>query len=220
MPISKSPKALPTQRPGKSGGKRAENRKLQVSKLGQAGLRLFCMRGLEAVSVDEIVREAGVAKGSFYRYFSDKAELVEALYSPFYSQIQDAMDRSLAQMDHIGSPEELTRVYGALAGAIAVLVSNSPDLLQLYLQENRGPDTPTRRPILQICSIIEIATCRMTEVAQTHGLLRTSYDAKLGSLATIGAVERLLLAYRRNETQFNAAEISRALIDIILDGVR
>jgi len=220
MPISKSPKALPSHRPGKSGGKRDENRKRQVAKLGKAGLVLFCERGLEAVSVDDIVRKAKVAKGSFYRYFSDKSELVEALFSPSHSQIQVALDLAQSQTSALQSPADLTRVYGSLASTIAVLVSNNPEVLQLYLQENRGPDIEARRPILNLSKLIDDAGWQMTLVAQKHGLLRSSYNAKLGSLSSIGSIERLLLAYRRQETDLSAAEMSSAVIEIILDGVR
>lgn len=41
--------------------------------------RLFVQHGFDAVSVDDIVTEAGVAKGTFYLYFKSKSELVEAL---------------------------------------------------------------------------------------------------------------------------------------------
>ena len=36
----------------------------------------------EAVTIDEVAREAGMAKGNFYRYFRDKADLVEAVIEP------------------------------------------------------------------------------------------------------------------------------------------
>ena len=42
-------------------------------------MRAFLERGIESVSIDDITREAGVAKGSFYRYFADKDALVGAV---------------------------------------------------------------------------------------------------------------------------------------------
>lgn len=220
MTISRNSKTLPRQRPGKSGGKRDENRKQQVAKLLRAGLVLFCEQGLEAVRVDEIAAEAGVAKGSFYRYFSDKSNLLDSLFTPINEQLRSALGHAQMQMQTLASPDGLTRVYGALAGAIAIIVVRDPLLLKLYLQENRGPDNSVRRPILELSAFIDSAAWKMTVIAQEHGLLRSNYDAKIGSMASIGAIERLLLAYRREETEFTAAEISRVLIEIILDGVR
>ena len=49
-------------------------------KLLDAALELFETRGFDGVSVPEIAREAGVATGTLYLYFRDKAALVNALY--------------------------------------------------------------------------------------------------------------------------------------------
>lgn len=46
-----------------------------TSKLEAAGKALFFRHGFRRVSVDEICREAGVSKMSFYRHFRDKDEL-------------------------------------------------------------------------------------------------------------------------------------------------
>src|SRR5579859_3984476 len=43
--------------------------------LVEAGVRLFSLRPIEAVSVDEITETADIAKGSFYNHFNDKDEL-------------------------------------------------------------------------------------------------------------------------------------------------
>ena len=62
---------VPPQRPGKAGGKRARNRQQRTDALIEAGLQLFLERGVENVPIDDIAREAGMAKGNFYRYFDD-----------------------------------------------------------------------------------------------------------------------------------------------------
>lgn len=55
--------------------KRAEETKQAIL---QSGLRLFNERGFDAVTVEDITRAAGVAKGSFYTYFSTKSDLIVA----------------------------------------------------------------------------------------------------------------------------------------------
>ncbi|MFA9471265.1 MAG: helix-turn-helix domain-containing protein, partial [Deltaproteobacteria bacterium] len=78
-------RAGPVERPGAFGGKRDINRRKRVQDLIEAGLSLFLERGIEAVTIDEVAREAGMAKGNFYRYFRDKADLVEAVIEPVAS---------------------------------------------------------------------------------------------------------------------------------------
>lgn len=44
-----------------------------------AGQKLFATRAMEGVSIDDIVAEADVAKGSFYNHFDDKEGLANAI---------------------------------------------------------------------------------------------------------------------------------------------
>lgn len=47
--------------------------------LVEAGLRLFAKQGVDATTIDEIVNVAGVAKGTFYNYFTDRADIARAV---------------------------------------------------------------------------------------------------------------------------------------------
>lgn len=50
-----------------------------VRELLDAAGRVFAANGYEATNIDQIVTEAGLARGTFYRYFSDKLELITTL---------------------------------------------------------------------------------------------------------------------------------------------
>lgn len=56
-------------------------------KLMQEGERLFTAFGLKKVSIDEIVRAAGIAKGSFYSFYTNK----EHLYMDIAASLQEKM---------------------------------------------------------------------------------------------------------------------------------
>ncbi len=44
---------------------------------------LFQARGVEGTSISDIVQKAGIAKGTFYRYFRDKDDLVDSVISRY-----------------------------------------------------------------------------------------------------------------------------------------
>ncbi|NNH69531.1 TetR/AcrR family transcriptional regulator [Nocardia uniformis] len=59
-----------------------------------AGLRLAGSIGLAQMSVNRIVAEAGVAKGSFFHHFGDRATYLRALHRTFH-------DRVLTSNEHL-----------------------------------------------------------------------------------------------------------------------
>ncbi|MDP2123812.1 MAG: helix-turn-helix domain-containing protein [Parvibaculum sp.] len=49
------------------------------SVLVEAAMQLFARQGVDATTIDEIVVLAGVAKGTFYNYFTDRADIARAV---------------------------------------------------------------------------------------------------------------------------------------------
>lgn len=56
--------------------KRETKKQLTLDRLVEAALRLFATQGYEATTVAQITREAGVAKGTFFNYFSTKEDVL------------------------------------------------------------------------------------------------------------------------------------------------
>ena len=51
------------------------------SRIQNAAVALFSEQGVEATSVNDIVRRANVAKGTFYIYYKDKKELISQIHT-------------------------------------------------------------------------------------------------------------------------------------------
>lgn len=76
-----------------------------------AGVRLAERQNLLQTSVDHIVREAGVAKGTFYVHFADRTAFLVAIHRRFYDELNAAIDAAVEGLSP--GPERLRR--GALA---------------------------------------------------------------------------------------------------------
>lgn len=57
----------------------AQKKNEKYQKLIVSAFELFERNGVSGVSIDEIVKKAGVAKGTFYLYFQDKFDLISKL---------------------------------------------------------------------------------------------------------------------------------------------
>jgi len=56
-----------------------ENKKRKERELYSAAYELFITKGANNTAIDDIVKKAGVAKGTFYLYFKDKYDIIDKL---------------------------------------------------------------------------------------------------------------------------------------------
>ena len=57
----------------------ADKKTAKKGKLIDAAFELFTNKGINPTAIDEVVKRAGVAKGTFYLYFKDKYDLLEQI---------------------------------------------------------------------------------------------------------------------------------------------
>ena len=70
---------------------RVEQKEAKKQSLLSSAYALFTEKGVAKTSVDEIVRHANVAKGTFYLYFKDKGDLLQQLvYKISYKVLNEA----------------------------------------------------------------------------------------------------------------------------------
>ena len=53
----------------------AEHRQITEKKIVESARRLFNRHGFDAVSIDDVMADAGLTRGSFYSYFESKGDL-------------------------------------------------------------------------------------------------------------------------------------------------
>jgi AcrR family transcriptional regulator len=126
--------------PRRSDRRRARTR----AALLDAGRALYALRGLDAVSVDEIVEAADVAKGSFYNHFRDKDGLARAIAGGVRRQAERAVETANAT---VADPAE--RVARALCVFIRFAIDHR-DSAQVLWRLNSGAtmaDAPINRSL-------------------------------------------------------------------------
>lgn len=104
-----------------------------IAVLADAGAAQFRERGYRGTSVDDIVEAAGVARGTFYKYFRDKQDLLVAVAAEIYEAVKAFADR-IARLDPLTDMPALRQwlatyidFYDRYSGCIDVWVENSTD---------------------------------------------------------------------------------------------
>lgn len=97
-----------------------KNRKLKAEetkqKIYKSAEKLFSDNDYTKVSVDEIVKEAGVAKGSFYVHFASKDDLIAKLITDIVKKVDSSYRAFLDQFPDDASAETILLAF---VGAIA-----------------------------------------------------------------------------------------------------
>ena len=212
------PRNAPSARPGPAGGTRDANRRARTQAIARAALELFLDRGVEAVSVDDVVRRARIAKGSFYTYFRDQSEVVEALIEPVRDAVNAALDACDAAIREARDYDALLGAYQRLGLALSAAVLAHPDVTRLYLQERRAPDHGPRVPLARLAADIDRRAVTLTEAAHLHGLLK-ALDPRVTAATVVGAVEHLLHRALSGHDLGPVEAIPEILLRLVVDGV-
>ncbi len=184
-----------------------------------AALELFLENGIGPVTIEDITMRAGVAKGSFYRYFDDKQAIVEELVAPLYAAVVDSFDKSLSALESATEPSDAVAAYEVLAEGLMGVIMRHGDVALLYLQENRGPARGARTPVVRLAELIVDKGIVHTGAVRAHGILRP-FPPELSTLAVIGAAEIILHRLLSGRLQSDPLEAPGQLIVLILDGIR
>lgn len=137
----------------------------KYTKILDTALGLFEKNGTHLVSIDEIVKGAGVAKGTFYLYFKDRYDLISTLILEKASKYMSLL-----------SDEYKPRDFGDVSTSVRHYIEYISD----FLQKNKT-----------LCILIEknLNTC-VNAVAQTkEGPIKELYEKIFSELINCGVSE-------------------------------
>ncbi|MBX3262988.1 MAG: TetR/AcrR family transcriptional regulator [Labilithrix sp.] len=101
-----------------------------------AAMKVFARRGFAATRVEDVLDEAGVARRTFYRYFTSKEDVLAAVYELATGELLDALDEA--------SESPVDPLAGLRAGVEVYLdfhVENAA-LLRVLVEQSVRSDSP------------------------------------------------------------------------------
>jgi AcrR family transcriptional regulator len=170
--------------------KRTSDRDERRRQLLLAARRVFSERGYHATTVEEITREAGVAKGTFYLYFTEKREIFVDLIQSFFDLITQVGQSVSQQVSN--QADFLSRVTQA-AQELARIFSENRDLVRLAYRNAMGIDEEMENRARQFYHRLAQLEAENIRVGIQLGLFRKDLNLLVAAYAHIGMGERLLL---------------------------
>lgn len=158
-----------------------------------AALKVFGQGGYHATHVDHVIREAGVARGTFYLYFQSKHEVFAALVERMLKIFLDARPAmpepevlSLADAEQL-----LRRSYHALFSTFR----QHRELCRLLFDEAVGLDKGFADQLAKHFAVWHERVCSTFRLFVERGVARRDLDLEVTSDLVLGMVERLTRRY-------------------------
>lgn len=177
-------------------GDKGEKRKQELLKIAY---RLIILKGYEETSIDEIIAEAQIAKGTFYYHFKSKEEMLEALINMMITEQTQRAKQVLSAPLPI--PQK----------TVAVITSLRPSSDEATIQDalNRKDNIAMHEKINR--RIIDEAVPILSEVV-AEGIAQ-------GILDCDNINERVRMILIISSDMFNHASFTSADIDVFIDTV-
>ena len=177
-------------------------------------VRVFARKGYHACRVGDIAKEAGVAHGLLYHYFSSKEEVLETIF-------RETWVRMLEAVREVEDSGDLARVQVRKVAAIVLRSYElDPDLIGVLVREiARSPHV--QREIEEIEHAFS-ALERIVRRGQESGEFRSDLDPRLASQVLYGALEQILTGWVLERPPADEEEVRRAertVTALICDGL-
>lgn len=165
----------PPGRPKRGRPKRAPEQSDVRNRLIRVGLEHLTERGYSAVGVDDILKAAGVPKGSFYHYFRNKADFGSALIAAYDAYFCAKLRQHFDATDR----PPLDRLRAFLADAEAGMARHAfrrGCLIGNLGQEMGALPEAFRAQLIAVLEGWQQITADLLRAAQTDGTLAQSHD--------------------------------------------
>ena len=173
-----------------------------------AARRLFTEKGYDAVSAEEIVREAGVTRGALYHHFGGKAQLLEAVYERLEAESTERVARVV-----LGS--ELESPVEAMKAGIEAFLDEcaEPELQRIALHDAPavlGWDRWREIAAANGLGLIEASLAAAIESGEIRQL-----PVKPTAHLLMGALDEAAMLVARSDDPASRAEVTMVLVALL-----
>ena len=192
-------------------GKLAKNKAENRARILDAAYRVFADKGLENTRISDIVRESGLARGTFYNYF----ETVEDIWSSIVGEIHKASS-DLAHQARRGA----TDPYSFLADAYLIVFSvfeSHPDAMKL-LAKNQSATREALMTGPNLDSILQL----LAEDMRNSGFFKhlSEEEIAIAGFSMVGSALELLIQFHERGIALKAEHHARLMAQLFYRGLQ
>ncbi len=199
-----------TKAEAKAEAKRDQRRR----EILDAAKDLFAERGFHSASISEIIKRAGIARGTFYLYFNSKDAVFESILELAIHELQV---RIIGVDVDEGAPPPALQLNQNVSRVLSYMLSDRA-LIQLILAHGLPPDAPMAMRVDSFFAHVEELIASSLSYGMSVGLVRQC-DASLTAAQILGSVRGGMRYLIQAQESFDVTEVASQLIDFALHGV-
>lgn len=188
-----------------------EHRRLEIL---QAAKHVFADRGFHAASVNEIIKAAGIARGTFYLYFSSKDAVFESILD---LAIQELEARIIGVDVDPGAAPPALQLHQNVSRVLQYMLGDR-ELIKLILNHGLRPDAELALRVESFFDHVEERIESSLTQGMSMGLVRKC-DASLAASLILGSIRGALRRLTKIQDGFDIQVVATELIDFSLRGV-
>ena len=191
-----------------------------------AGARVFARLGYHATTVKDVIGEAGVARATFYSYFSDKRELFLEIVSGRTTEIVRILtvgiDSIIEQFEAEGAatpdPAVLQVVLSDLVEGIFRYVRRNRGITNIFLHQMIGTDRGFTRIFNDYQEALIEQGVRLVEYGIRIGAMKET-DSRVAAEFFISGHMYLARSFSASSGSYDVEEMSRQFTEYQLRGL-
>jgi AcrR family transcriptional regulator len=192
-----------------------ESREARRAQIKESALQVFAEQGYHATSVTDLVKAAGVARGTFYLYFDSK----DALFLELLDDLLVHLRSNVVGVDLSPGAEPMEAQLQATVVRILRTVASNRPLTRIIFREAVGLHDEVDERLRTFDTQLHDFVAGSLRLGVELGVLRL-HDVEVGATCVIGSLRELI--YRElvvSEADVDPVPVARALLDYHLRGL-
>ncbi len=182
-----------------------------------AAVEVFCDKGYHSTLISDIVAQAGVGQGTFYRYFNSKRHLIDNVMDQFGQLLLDQFESMTINLP--GNVDEYREASKKALLAVAMLVEKNRKLALLLLREAPTVDRDFEQRINELYDQFASLAAFYLEYAVTAKIVRECNTAMVSQAIVGMGLRHVTLWLSADPETTDIHELINELVDFAFSGL-
>ncbi|MBF6435861.1 TetR/AcrR family transcriptional regulator [Nocardia cyriacigeorgica] len=199
---------------------RAERRKAELRReIIDTAFVCFAEKGYHATGIADIAAHLGIGHGTFYRYFSNKRDIIDHVIDDLAARIIEALGTENAP-DAATSLDEYREQIDRIGTALTRILVEDRRVAQLLLFHATGIDDELTERLYGLLDTADMLTAGYLEHGVELGYLREDLDTVNTARAVTGMLMAGVVHGLRDMDEAGIAALNEAIRRLLIEGVR